>query len=696
MAEEVKKIMTIETGRSFSNIRELRGEISQLNRVVETGTKLVADESGQLVEVAVSAEEYDQAVRQLAEDKRTLNDVTNLNRNAWNKEADAVDRSAKSYQQLQAEMRRLRVAWRNTADADDRKKIAVEINDINDRLKAMDAETGNYQRNVGDYLNSIKAGLSGIPGPAGKAVGSLNGVSASLKAVAANPATAALAALSLAVVGVTKVFKDFDERLKNNEDLQLQWMKATEGARAIVDAYNAKLDEMGGEYAQLRAEMEETKAKAEVFFKSLFLHLDEASNVGRWMPIVGLFKQIRAAWKDMDAAADEANDYRDKESAITEAYKSYLTTYRDSVKKQAEIEKTIAEANLISADSERSTRERLDAVNLSIAKTNELFDEQERVFLARKEQLEAEANTGKNSIEVNNQLAETEAELTRLGSGREMQLRRLIALRARLNKETSAAAKAVADDRQALLDSFNDEKEIAAYDAEMAARANEQFQRTTELRGQIIDEQVAGIVGAANAQIVAMDLVAKKDAELLKQEEEAAARRKEFNEARKQSYFSYADAVSSVLGSIADIMDETTDREEGAAKGSKTLRIASAIIDTLSGAVSAYMQAQSLPPAIGIPVGIANAATVTAMGMANVAKIRSTNVSKTGSAPSPGASSIVLPPAVVQEVPVTRTLTGAREEERANQQPATKVVLVMSELEAAQAGAAARQVETTF
>lgn len=688
--------MTIETGRSFSNIRELRGEISQLNRVVETGTKLVADESGQLVEVAVSAEEYDQAVRQLAEDKRTLNDVTNLNRNAWNKEADAVDRSAKSYQQLQAEMRRLRVAWRNTADADDRKKIAVEINDINDRLKAMDAETGNYQRNVGDYLNSIKAGLAGIPGPAGKAVGSLNGVSASLKAVAANPATAALAALSLAVVGVTKVFKDFDERLKNNEDLQLQWMEATEGARAIVDAYNAKLDEMGGEYAQLRAEMEETKAKAEVFFRSLFLHLDEASNVGRWMPIVGLFKQIRAAWKDMDAAADEASDYRDKESAITEAYKSYLTTYRDSVKKQAEIEKTIADANLISADSERSPQERLDAVNLSIAKTNELFDEQVRVLLARKEQLEAEANTGENSIEVNNQLAETEAELTRLGSDREMQLRRLIALRARLNKETNAAAKAVADDQQALLDSFNDEEEIAAYDAEMAARAKEQFQRATELRGQIIDEQVADIVGAAYAQIAAMDLVAKKDAELLKQEEEAAARRKEFNEARKQSYFSYADAVSSVLGSIADIMDETTDREEGAAKGSKTLRIASAIIDTLSGAVSAYMQAQTLPPAIGIPVGIANAATVTAMGMANVAKIRSTNVSKSGSAPSPGASSIVLPPAVVQEVPVTRTLTGASEEERANQQPPIKVALVMSELEAKQAEVTARTVETTF
>ena len=680
MAEEIKKILTVETGRSFDNIKQLRAEISQLNRVVETGTKLIADENGELQEVKVTSQEYDTAVKQLAEDKRTLADVTNLNRNAWNTEADAVDRSQKSYQQLQAEMRRLRVEWRNTASADDRKKIGAEIKDITDRLKEMDAETGFYQRNVGDYFNAIQKGLAGIPGPANKASGAINTVVSSLKQVAATPATAALAALALAVLGASKVFKDFDERLKNNEDLQLQYMETTERARAIMDAYVATLDSMGGKYAELRSNIDETKTKVEVFWKSFILHMEEASDTGKWLPILGLFKQIKAAWGDVKDAASDDNEFLDKEHAITEAYKNYLATYRDSIKKQAEIEKTIAELNLISANPENDPGQRLAAVNASLQKTDELFNEQERVFKARKAHLEAQAATGKNSIEVNNQLAETEAELIRLGSQREMQQRRLIKLRATLNKQIGT-----------FIEGLEDAKEIEAYDAEMTQQAADMMNEVTAGRVEAEDELTAAIVQGAKERMGDLDLELWKEKKALEDEKKIAA-------AKKQLTQNFGTTVANVFDAIADILEGNSEADEKSVRQAKALRIAAASIDTIQGAVAAYSAAQSISPPYGQIIGAANAALVTTMGLINIAKIKATQVSRNagGSTGGGGTPIVSAPPAVVQEVPVTRTLTGASEEAQVNTQAETKVVLVMSELEAKQGEIAAKQVETTF
>lgn len=675
MAEEIKKILTVETGRSFDNIRQLRSEIRQLNQVVETGTKLVADENGELQEVAVTSEEYDKAVKQLAEDKRTLADITNLNRNAWNSEADSVDRSAKSYQQLQAEMRRLRVEWRNTSSADDRKRIAAEIADINGRLKEMDAETGFYQRNVGDYFNSIQKGLAGIPGPAGKAVAGISSLTGAFKSLISTPVVAFLGAISIAAAGVASVLKDLNERVEGNEDITLKYMEATERARAITDAYIARLDALSDTYVKNRSRIEEWVASAKIGFKEFILNAGQAIASGR-----GLADAFTNAWISIRQSRAGADGFLEKEKEITQAYKNYLDTYRDSIKKQAEIEKVIAESNLISADSERDATERLDAVKLSIQKTNELFDEQKRVFLARKAQLEAEAATGKNSIEVNNKLAETEAELTRLGTAREHQLRRLIALRARLNKEV-----------QARIDAFEDEKEVEAYDIEQAQRAADMMEENGVRRVEIEDETTAAIVAAAKERIGIMDLEAYKDKKNLDDE-------KKRNAARKQMYSTFGDTVATVFDGIADILESSSTADEKATRQAKALKIAAATIDTIGGAVAAFAAAQEIPPPYGQIIGAANAAAVTTMGIVNIAKIRSTPVSKDSATSGGGGSPIVTaPPAVVQEVPVTRTLTGASEAQAVNQAPAeTKVVLVMSELEAKQGEIAAKQVETTF
>lgn len=170
------------------------------------------------------------------------------------------------------------------------------------------------------------------------------------------------------------------------------------------------------------------------------------------------------------------------------------------------------------------------------------------------------------------------------------------------------------------------------------------------------------------------------------------AAEKEYTEA-KQSLLekqvsdlsSYASNASNIFSSVADILESSTEDDEEATKAAKNLRIAGAIIDTLSGAATAYATAQKLGPPQGIIVGAANAATVIAAGMAQVAKIRATTVSTTSAASTSAASSgvSVSSPTPASTIATTSILTGKSDEERLNKMAGDqKVYILSSDLEA--------------
>ena len=145
-----------------------------------------------------------------------------------------------------------------------------------------------------------------------------------------------------------------------------------------------------------------------------------------------------------------------------------------------------------------------------------------------------------------------------------------------------------------------------------------------------------------------------------------------------------------------------SDDEEKAAEQTKAIRIVTSIIDTISGAIGAYMSAVS--PTSGIPapynmiLGAIQAATVTATGMANIAKLRSTNVKGGGS----GNASVSMPaavsaPSVQPEVTTTRAITTDAEEERLNQMASPQRVYILdSDLQANEQARRVQVAETTF
>ena len=169
-------------------------------------------------------------------------------------------------------------------------------------------------------------------------------------------------------------------------------------------------------------------------------------------------------------------------------------------------------------------------------------------------------------------------------------------------------------------------------------------------------------------------------------------------QAKIDTMYGVADATSAILSSIADMYESDEEGLEKNANKVKGLRIASATIDTISGALGAFMQAvTTMPPPFGAIFGGAQAAAVTAAGIAQIAKIRNTQVSGSASNSAPTAPAVASAPSMTMEIPNVRSITSVSEEDRLNQMASDqRVVLVMSDLEIKQYQTRVQVAESSF
>ncbi|MBO5811294.1 MAG: hypothetical protein J6R32_10790, partial [Bacteroidales bacterium] len=129
---EIKKLVQIDTGNSTQTVKGLKKEISDLKDLIlnlENGT-----------------EEYNDAVKNLTDRQRKLDEVMSLTK----KTATALEGS---YDSLVHQMSLLKKEWRATNDEARRNELGKQIDELNSQLKELDAQTGNFQRNVGNYVS---------------------------------------------------------------------------------------------------------------------------------------------------------------------------------------------------------------------------------------------------------------------------------------------------------------------------------------------------------------------------------------------------------------------------------------------------------------------------------------------------------------------------------------------------------------
>lgn len=151
---DVVTVLKIETGQSENTIKSIKKEISDLKKALESAE--------------IGSEEFAKASRDLATAQANLKTIM-----ADGKKA--VDAADGSYNHLVATMAELKKQWRATADEAKRNEIGKQIDEINTKLKDMDATIGNHQRNVGNYTDSIVEAYQEIQGEVKKTNGVLAG-----------------------------------------------------------------------------------------------------------------------------------------------------------------------------------------------------------------------------------------------------------------------------------------------------------------------------------------------------------------------------------------------------------------------------------------------------------------------------------------------------------------------------------------
>ena len=188
-------------------------------------------------------------------------------------------------------------------------------------------------------------------------------------------------------------------------------------------------------------------------------------------------------------------------------------------------------------------------------------------------------------------------------------------------------------------------------------------------------------------------------------EEEEELRKKDLEKAKanakakKDLLKGLASATSDILGAIADLYETDSENAEKNANKIKNLRIAAATVDTISGAIGAFMQAtETVPPPSGQILGAIEAAAITATGIANIAKIKATKVSTSGGASAtPSISATTSAPTLQTNVSNVRTITSASEEDRLNQMARDqRVYILASDIQASQEQIKTQVSESSF
>ena len=180
---------------------------------------------------------------------------------------------------------------------------------------------------------------------------------------------------------------------------------------------------------------------------------------------------------------------------------------------------------------------------------------------------------------------------------------------------------------------------------------------------------------------------------------------------RFNNYSDLANGIGDIFGSIADFYQTEIEAQKEADgeynaesrkkfEWVKRLQIAQATIQTISGAIAAFMGCQSLGQPWGAIIGAVQAAAVTAAGIAEIAKIKSTKLDGSGGGSSNSTRYAVATPSITDYVPQgTTNLTGGQEtQDLANALSKTpiKAFVVESDVTAKQELANRRTSETTF
>ena len=697
--EETVRLIRIDTGDSVKTISELKKYIKDLKEGLE--------------ELEIGTDDYNMTLKALQQAQDAQRDSMHLG-------VQSVKAAKGSYNDLVHTMRELKEEWRATDDVAKRQQLGAQINEINNQLKGLDASVGVYSRNVGDYSNKIQEAFSAMGSKAGAAAaGGVKMLKLGLDALAKTPVIAILALLISIIEKVISKMKESEEGTKQLANAMsvlngvgVLITRALEGMGRAVGWVADKLVDLLKKLNLYKGAMSDSLAvtNAEIALeekrrKTIMENADAEKKIAelraKSVEVDKYNLSQREAFLKEALALEEQKSEREKQLAEDEykliVQRNALTqTSQKDLKAEAEAYARMVGAETAYLETKRRTTKELNALRTKQRKEDkEVQKEQEKA--------EKDAAAALNArLALEKDILSQELELTKKGT--QERLNKQLELRDKEYEIAQAKAAQTIKDKEALdkqlkllEDKYNNDVAKTRRDFETEQRdVRIQAQKDT-LEADILqleEGSIARLQKELELKAFERDSVHQLEEESdeafrkrkIEAEEAFNQKQKDLIQARVTMMQTWAGNISGLANSIADAYEGLSEDEEKAAEQTKGIRIAASIIETLSGAIGAYMSAQNsgLPPYLSIPLGIISAATVTATGLANIAKMRSVNVkSGSGSASALTSASVLAPPAV-QQVPLTRSLTSASEEERLDRMASDqRVVLVYDDVEKA-------------
>lgn len=574
---EIKKVITVDLGNTATSLKDYKKHIDDLK--------------GSLLQLDSASEEYDKIAKEIKAEQDKLNEVMKVGKGI-------TDAAEGSYNQLSQTMSELKKQWKATADEAERAELGKQILDINNQLKELDASTGNFQRNVGDYANAFEAafdkcldGVKNIDGPLGElggtvknmlpviksinktAISGLDGIKKGIAATGIGVLVIAVATLIQHWEDLTKIIGVSQTSITEFKNKSLDTLQSIViGAFGVGNALGNFL------LAPIRTIIEAVKGLGTAI-KSVFS--------GDFSKAV---EDAKSALSNIGNVWNKAFDFSVNMGIGKEIGYQFTERIRQ-VMSLPETEETIEEAG--------TNIGKTYAKGIEKGVKNEITNVQKSIndFMA---------NAFKTMLNYSIEELKNEA-----------------------NRRSDWLKNAIQD----AVDEANQEKFELKYSADydtmtIQERADSEY----EIERKLIEDKIKLQQTFLENFIGTVEEREKYEKQLAKTEQELSnlnvKHNKETEEQKKKdkklALMSSLDTASNIFGTLSDLMEDGSEEQ-------KVLSIMETTISTLTGAIDAYKSMAGIPYA-GPALGAAAAAAVTAAGIANINKIKSTTKDSASSA----------------------------------------------------------------
>lgn len=614
MSEKVE-IIEIDAGDSSRTLKDLKDEIKSLRQELDN--------------CKVGSNAFKDTLDKLSNAQNELKNVTKTT----NESLEG------SYDALVTKMGDLKKAWRATADEAERADLGSQIAEINQQLKDMDAEIGNYQRNVGDYGKAFDGVTMKIEGGVARfekfnnvsrsIIGSFDLVEGGLKAIGVESEEVnALMDTMQGAMMLTNGLNSVKEGVQAFNALRTSVTTAT----AAQTALNAVM--MANPIGIIVAGVAALVAGITALVVVMGKNREEEKLLQQQFEATNKVIEDRISAQELEIQLMEARG--EAQENILAQEKAYAETNLQTTKDRiALIEKELEDTGVMRFKKKKILREQLEDLKDTLKEQEQAVKNANNAILiyetkTQREQTENERTAAKEreriaKEEADNKLKEHERYCETLKTQYNNLLEQLRTYRmTAYEKEVDETAKKYEQDKQLLKD---------AYDNGIIKTNEEYYQKLLELRekfnydmGMLQAEQIAN---EGNAAQVVADNTKKTTEETGDEVETLGDKLKSLTNVTDKQFDSITGGLnlmgsafgqaSQLLNTLAAQQDKTS--EEGF-EASKKMSIAAATMQMLQGVVAAWTSSMSLPMPIGaITAGIMTASTL-AMGAVQIANIK--------------------------------------------------------------------------